>query len=195
MIKIISILSHDGSEGIKIIFESDSGEKSNTVISADDFLSLGIVKGLISEGEYEDIVKAGKYYAARRSAIRMISFGQCSKDRLYQKLRLKGFTHECAKNASDFVFEKGYIDEGLQIENYLKTLVEKKFFGRRKVIPALLAKGYKSGDINRVLDEKYTDSDFKKYRSEFLLSKFGKTMPQTREEAEEMKKALYKQGY
>ena len=63
------------------------------------------------------------------------------------------------------------------------------------MLPALLAKGYSGERISAILDEKYTDSDFKKFRREFLVKTFGKTSPETHEEATEMKKALYKQGY
>ena len=171
------------------------GEKNTYTVGADFYLENEILKGGISEELFDKIVEEDRFYMAKRSAIRMITLSQCSKKRLTQKLMARGFNYKCAKNATDFAARKGYIDEGWQIENYLKTLVEKKHFGRRKVIPALLAKGYSSGEINRILDEKYTDADFKKYRAEFLISTFGKAKPDSSEEALEMKKALYKQGY
>ena len=59
----------------------------------------------------------------------------------------------------------------------------------------LCAKGYSADSINAAIDKNYTDDDFAFYKQKFLEKKFGKTKPETGEEALEMKKALYKQGY
>lgn len=194
MIRILSFRPCDAGDGIKLYAECD-GVKNTYTVSAEFYLENRIEKGDISEDILYDIVEEDKLYGARRAAVRILAAGQCSSHKLYEKLRRRGFPHECAKNATDYVSEKGYIDEDWQIENYLKTLVEKKYYGRRKVIPTLLAKGYSADKISAVLDEKYTEGDFKKFRAEFLLKRFGKTVPETKDEAAEMKKALYKQGY
>ncbi|MBQ2743837.1 MAG: RecX family transcriptional regulator [Oscillospiraceae bacterium] len=194
MIEVLSTRMCDGGDGISLLISND-GVKNKYTVSADFFIENQVAKGFIDEDLFDYIVQESNNYAAKRAAIRIITNGQCSKDKLYKKLRARGFSHECAKNASDFVDSKNYIDEEWQIENYLKTLVEKKNFGKRKVFALLLAKGYKSEDIARIVDAKYSDSDFKKYRSEFLISRFGKSAPETREEAEEFRKELYKNGY
>lgn len=194
MIEILSMSSCDGGDGIKITV-GINGEKNTYKVFSEFYFENQIKKGEIFEEDLNSISENANFYAANRAAIRIISNGQCSEKKLYEKLRLRGFTHECAKNASKNAAEKGYINEDWQIENYIKTLVEKKHFGRRKIIPTLLAKGYKGDRINQILDENYSDEDFKKYRAEFLEDKFGKLKPDTSEEALEMKKALYKQGY
>lgn len=195
MINVISILSHDGGDGIKIIYETETGEKNNTVISADDFLSFGIVKGTVTEEEFKEIEFAAQNYAANRAVIRILSAGQCSRQKLYEKLRRRGFPHQCAKNASDNAAVKGYIDEEWQIESYLRELVERRFIGKRKLVLMLLSKGYSQSKILSVIDRKYSDEDFRIYRQKFLEKKFGKVKPDSFDEAQEMKKALYKQGY
>lgn len=194
MISLVSVRACDGGDGIRLSFDIN-GEKKSLTVSADDFLALGVTKGEIDEGVFDEICDADMNYGAVRAAIRILSAGQCSKKKLYEKLRRRGFTHSCAKNASDFAATHGYIDEDWQIENYLKTLVEKKYVGRRKVLPMLIAKGYSGSKISALLDEKYSDEDFEIAKQQFLMQKFGKTKPETYEEAEEMKKALYKQGY
>ena len=194
MIEIISIKPCDGGDGFKVVC-MDDGVKNTYAVSADFLLENGISKGCIDDDFHEVLIFEDKSYAAKRAAIRMITSSQCSANRLYTKLRSRGFPHECAKNATDFIKEKGYIDEDWQIENYLRILVEKKYFGRRKVLPMLLAKGYEGMKISASLDRMYSDEDFKKLRAEFLFWKFGKTKPETSAEALEMKKALYKQGY
>lgn len=195
MINITSIRSCDGGEGVRIVALTDDCVKNTLTVSADDFLKLGTVKGYITDEEFKELQAADKSYAANRAAVRILSAGQCSKKKLYEKLRRRGFTHECAKNAAENAASRGYIDEQWQIESYIRELVEKRHIGRRKVVPMLLSKGYSGDKISAVLDEKYTDKDFALFRQRFLEKKFGKTMPDNREEAEEMKRALYKQGY
>ncbi len=190
---ILRCCACDAGDGVKLTIEND-GVKNTYTVSAEFYLENGIKKGDFCD-ILDEVTEEDKHYAARRTAIRILNAGQCSAHRLYEKLRMRGFPHECAKNATDFAATSGYIDEDWQIENYLKTLVEKKYYGKRKVLPTLLAKGYSGDKISAILDEKYSDSDFKKFRAEFLMKSFGKTVPETREEVAEMKKALYKQGY
>jgi len=191
---VLRCTSADNGEGVKITIDN-CGVKNTLTVSADDFLSSGIKKGDISEGDFEYLAEADKRYGARRAAIRIIAAGQCSAQKLYEKLRRRGFPHECAKNASDYVKENGYIDEEWQIESYLGDLLEKRYIGRRKFTAMLLAKGYSADKIAAVTDAKYSDEDFALFRRKFLEKTFGKTKPESREEALEMKKALYKQGY
>lgn len=194
MIEILSFCPCDGGDGIKVACLSD-GVKNTYIVSSDFYLDAKLSKGAFDDDLLESIVCEDSAYKAKRSAIRMLSLAQCSAKKLYEKLRGKGFSHSCAKNACDFVREKGYIDEDWQIENYLKTLVLKKHFGRRKIIPTLASKGYHSDKVCTLLDKNYSDEDFANAKRDFLLEKFGKTKPDSFEEAAEMKKALYKQGF
>ena len=194
MISLVSFRSVDSGDGVKIVADRD-GEKISLVISADDFLSLSVVKGECDEALFEEISVSASNFSAYKSAIRMLSVGQCSKKAIYDKLRRRSFSHSAALYASEKVFSRGYINEKWQIENYLKTLISRKFCGRRKAVPFLLAKGYKSADISEVLEENFSESDFAKAKEQFLLKKFGKTKADSAAELAEMKKALYKQGF
>lgn len=194
MISLVSFSYVDGGEGIKIACDR-YGEKYSITISADDFLALGIVKGDVTDYEFIEIERAALYYKAYRSALRMLQSAQCSEKRLYEKLRAKSFSHEASLFASKKAAAGGYIDEEAQIESYLRVLVEKKYCGRRKILPYLLARGYSAAKIHAALDEKYDDSDFARAKKQFLMKKFGKTAPSSPDEAAEMKKELYKQGF
>lgn len=194
MISLVSFRSADAGDGIKIIADCD-GEKVYLTVSADDFLSLSPVKGECDEALFEEIEAASANYSAYRSAIRILSRGQCSKKAIYDKLRRRSFSHSASLFAVEKAFSAGYINEKWQIENYLRTLICKKFCGRRKAVPFLLAKGYKSADINAVLEENFSEKDFSEAKKQFLLKKFGKTSAENAAEYTEMKKALYKQGF
>ncbi|MBR5539137.1 MAG: RecX family transcriptional regulator [Clostridia bacterium] len=194
MISLVSFTYTDGGDGVRI-YAVRGDEKCTLTVCAEDFLELGIVKGDISDHDFLEIERAALYYKAYRTALRILSFGQCSEKRLYEKLRGRSFSHEASLFAAKKAAKGGYVDEKRQIESYVRTLVEKKLCGRRKILPYLLSRGYSADKINEVLDENYSDSDFKRTKKEFLLKTFGKCSPESREEAEEMKKALYKQGF
>ena len=194
MISLVSFCSVDAGDGVKLVADKD-GEKISLIISADDFLSLSIVKGECDEALFEEISASASNYSAYKSAIRMLSACQCSKKAIYDKLRRRSFSHSASLFAAEKAFSAGYINEKWQIENYLATLICKKFCGRRKAVPFLLAKGYKSADINASLEENFSERDFAKAKEQFLLKKFGKTKAESAAELAEMKKALYKQGF
>ena len=185
----------DGGEGITLTVLSADGDKEKLTVSVEDYTAYKLQKGEISEELLFELRAAASVYGAKRAALRILSAGQCSRKKLYEKLLRRGFGASDARAAADFAAEGGYIDETWQIESYLRELVEKRYIGRRKVVPILLAKGYSGERIREVLDEKYTAADFARYKNAFLMKKFGKPTPETREEAEEIKKALYKQGY
>lgn len=174
---------------------SADGEREKLTVSVEDYTEYKLQKGEISEEMLFELRAAASRYGAKRAALRILAVGQCSRKKLQEKLLRRGFRADDARAAADFAADGGYIDENWQIESYLRELVEKRYIGRRKVVPMLLSKGYSGDKIRAVLDEKYTDADFAAYKKAFLTKKFGKTAPDTREEAEEMKKALYKQGF
>ncbi len=194
MICLVSFCSANSGDGVKAVADCD-GEKCSFVISAEDFLSLGLVKGEISAKTLGKIKKAEENYSAYRAALRMLSFGGCSAKALYLKLRKRSFSHNASEYAAKKVACGGYIDEEKQIENYLRQLVTKKFYGRRKILPYLLARGYSGDKIIALLDENYSESDFSRAKVQFLEKKFGTSVPKTPAEAAEMKKELYKRGY
>ena len=192
---IQSLAAADGGEGITLTVLSADGDKEKMTVSLEDYTAYKLQKGEISEEMCFALREAASRYGAKRAALRILAVGQCSRKKLYEKLLHRGFRSADARAATDFAAEGGYIDETWQIESYLRELVEKRYIGRHKVVPMLLAKGYGGEQIRTVLDEKYSDADFAKYKKAFLVKKFGKTTPDSPKEAEEMKKALYKQGF
>ena len=125
----------------------------------------------------------------------MLGAGQCSRRRLYEKLRARRITDADATFAVDTVYAKGYIDEDWQLRSYIRTLTAQKQYGPRKLYAALAAKGYRGDDIRRAMDENFGAEEIRAARRAFLEKKFGKTVPETRDEAAAMRQALYKQGF
>ena len=127
MINIVSILSHDGGDGIKIIYETESGEKNNTVISADDFLSFGIVKGLVTEEEFKEIELAAENFHISPSSLRraFISRLGVSPIQYLTELRMKRAVElliNSTLSIREISTECGYEDE-----KYFSRVFKKKY--------------------------------------------------------------------
>lgn|GEM_PF-1354866 len=194
MILVTSFAATDGGEAVKVLLDVD-GETEKYVLSAADHFTLSLRKGEIDGETYVSVKVAADHYKAVRLASSLSAHSPCSAKKLYGKLRQRGISAGDAQYAVDFLLRIGFLDEKWQIESYLRDMVGKKYMGRHKAVPALLAKGYTSRDIQSVLEEHYSETDFAEAKRAFLLKKFGKLSPDSREEAEEMKKALYKNGH
>ena len=141
------------------------------------------------------VTAAAGRYAALRAAVRMLGAGQCSRRRLYEKLRARRIPDADAAFAVETAYAAGYIDEDWQLKSYIRTLTAQKQYGPRKLYAALAAKGYRGDDIRRAMDESFGEEEIRAARRAFLEKKFGKTAPATRDEAAAMRQALYKQGF
>ena len=184
----------DGGEGVTVTIRHGE-EIERLTVSVADYTALSPTKGETDEAAYFALLHADARYRAVRAALRLLAVGQCSKYRLQQKLRARHFAPEDAEYAATFAAENGYLDESWQILSYLKLLICKKQYGRRKIFPVLLAKGYRADQVREILAENFCDEDFAAAKSAFLERKFGKTVPESAEEARAMKAALYKQGF
>lgn len=171
------------------------GEGDSLTISADDLLALGVERGEIDAVRLAELTAAAGRYDALRAAYRMLAAGQCSRRRLYEKLRARRISDADARFAIEQADEKGYIDEAWQLKSYVRTLTAQRLLGPRKLYAALLAKGYRAAEIRRAIEENYGEDAVRAAKRAFLEKKFGKTEPQTREEAQAMRAALYKQGF
>lgn len=193
---VTRLTSADGGDGVRLTLADFPDGKGHTLtISADDFLAMRIARGAMDADTLAAVTEAAGRYAALRAAIRMLGAGQCSRRRLYEKLRARRITDADATFAVDTVYAKGYIDEDWQLRSYIRTLTAQKQYGPRKLYAALAAKGYRGDDIRRAMDENFGAEEIRAARRVFLEKKFGKAVPETRDEAAAMRQALYKQGF
>ena len=148
-------------------------KKGELIISVDDFIELSLKLGPISPEGFDALAAAADRYGACCAAVHMLSVGACSQKKLAEKLRAKGFSSETADMAVSFAATRGYIDERAQIESYLRLYIENRNYGPRKILPALLSRGYAKSDISDCLLA-YTEADFAQAKARFLLQKFKK---------------------
>ena len=199
-LQITRLVSAGDREGLRIFVTPKNQlppayrKQGALTISVDDFIALSLKLGPISPECLDALTVAADRYGACRAAVRMLSAGACSQKKLVGKLRAKGFSPEHADFAASFAAARGYIDERAQIESYLRLYIENKNYGPRKILPALLSRGYSQSEISDCLLA-YTEADFAHAKARFLLQKFKKETPDTAEEAAKMRAALYKQGF
>ena len=135
---VTRLTSADGGDGVRLtLADFPDGEGRTLTISADDFLAMRIARGAMDADTLAAVTEAAGRYAALRAAIRMLGAGQCSRRRLYEKLRARRITDADATFAVDTVYAKGYIDEDWQLRSYIRTLTAQKQYGPRKLYAAL----------------------------------------------------------
>ena len=186
----------DGGDGVRLtLADFADGEGRTLTVSAEDFVAMRLAHGGMDADTLAAVTAAAGKYAALRAAYRMLAAGQCSRRRLYEKLRARRISDADARFAVDTAYEKGYIDEAWQLQSYIRTLTKGKQYGPRKLYAALAAKGYDGAEIRRAMDENFGEDTVRAAKRAFLEKKFGKTVPATRDEAQAMRQALYKQGF
>lgn len=193
-IELCRLAAADGGDGVKLYITCD-GESESIVISNDDYIELAPEKGKLEEGTLDEIRVRAVSYAAKRAALRILAAGQCSEKKLAEKLRLRRFSARDAAAAAAFAAAAGYIDECAQVENLVDSLFFRKGYGPRKIRPMLLAKGYAKADIDRAIADRITKEDVAKAKAALLVKKFGKTKPESYEEAAAFRAALYRGGF
>ena len=93
----------------------------------------------------------------RRRAARIQGISPNSERALLQKLTLRGFPEDVARESISALSRLGYLNEEDQLSR-LVELAAKKFWPRRKLLLALLRKGYGREDALRAMeDAEYKD--------------------------------------
>lgn len=199
-LRVARILPADGGDGMQIhvmpsaLLPSVYRQTGILTISVDDYLELSLDLGPISPEVLPKLMECADRYAAVRYAVRLLSGGMYNKQQLARKLHLKGYSDMAIRHALSFVVGCGYVNEKMQIESYIRVCIRRRGYGRRKIWAVLMKRGYAQEDIKNAL-AMYTDEDFENSKHDFLMRKFGKLEPETKEEAEAFQRALYNHGF
>lgn len=84
-----------------------------------------------------------EFARARKTAVNILSYSDNSEHRLREKLAFKGFSHEAADHAVEYVIQKGWLDERKQAEAAVRYLAEVKLYGKRRILLELKKRGIK----------------------------------------------------
>ena len=173
---------------LRVGISGENGEFSLTV-SEREYSDAG---ALLSGDSFNEeailaLRTADERYRAKAKALRVLSYGDNSEGMLMRKLLCAGISRAVAHEVVCEMVSRGYINSRRQLEKLVLCEVNFKNAGPKKLIPKLVAKGYKKSEVEEVISELEArgEIDFDAAR-ERLLQGVGD---------DEVKKILYKNGY
>lgn len=178
-----------GAKGYLRIGISDGEEKTAFTVSEREYAEAGalLVGDAPSEDELLTLKIADERYRATSKALRVLSYGDNSEGMLMRKLLSAGIGREICGEVVCEMVRLGYINSKRQLEKLISYEVNVKNTGPMKLIPKLLAKGYKKKEVEEIVDDLLSRGEisFDEARERLLLGV----------SEEETKKILYKNGY
>lgn len=169
-------------------------EKSEFTVSESDYRDADSpsVGDILTRDALSLLKNADMRYKARMRALRILSFGDNSEKMLKIKLMRMGASREVCDEVAAEMVDRGYVDSHRQLERLIVYEANEKLHGPKKILPRLIAKGYSREDISAVMDSliERQEIDFNESK-ERLIEKHRID----REDEEEIKKILYKNGY
>ena len=170
----------------------DGEEKLDFTVSESEYISLG---SFLCGDDVEDIEAlraCDMRYRAKLYALRILSYGNNSASTLKRKLILKSISPGVAAEVCKEMIGLGYINEDAQLRSLIENEANFKLSGRRKIIPKLIAKGYKKENIELVLEDLISHGivDFNENKRKLIEKKLTRGAG-----AAEKRKLLYSYGY
>ncbi len=107
------------------------------------------------------------------SALKILSRKRVSSKEISKKLEKKGFSPEEIEKTLKYLNESHYINDEELLVDYLKLLIEKRFYGPEKVVAYLRNKGFSSQDIREKLSAQYSENQIVEYGKKFIDKKFN----------------------
>ena len=190
--KIIYVRPAGAARGRLRIGVDCDGEKQDFSLSESEYSAVGspLSGDIIDADIRERMAEFDLHFRARKKALGILSYADNSEISLIRKLRTAGFSEKLSRTVAEEMVMRGYINENRQLKHLISTEVRLHMTGPKKLIPKLMAKGYKRSDIDIALDEltECGEVDFAEAKARLLMGL-------RREDTELIKKTLYKNGY
>lgn len=172
-----------------------NGENSETrvlPISVEQYRTLNLRRGAITEECFEELERASRLCGAIRCGENLLSYGANSEKMLAVKIARHGFAREDALAAAEHLREIGLINEEADMRREVEKCL-RKLWGASRIKAHLWEKGFSSETVN-ALETLLADIDFSKACAEMIRKHYGGA-PQSSEEARRQTAALYRYGY
>ena len=145
-ITVSCISARSGGEEMEISFRllDDTGErecKESFIISAEQYLTIGVSKGDADEDTYDEIGHAATVWNAVKRGMSVLSYGACSQKALRVKLCAKGIDKEIAAEAAERLVAMGLIRENEDAARAAEKMAA-RLWGKRRISAGLYEKGY-----------------------------------------------------
>lgn len=183
--------------GISVSIRIVTAEANETVeyLISREFWHWGRLQsgGTITE---EDYLRMERSAALSRAIARMkgiLSYSGVSRRTLIHKLKGYDFSEEICEYAADYAVEHGMVKEDVQVEHAIDTYLRRKYWGRRRIVAELSAKGYPREVIENALAE-IPEEEFMHALHVILVKKYGE-IPADPQEKQKMILSLLRMGY
>jgi regulatory protein len=196
-IEVVSVaaLSEGAEMVVTLSVSSEYGmsEKRKFLLFTEQYLNLGIRKGMVIDEEtFDKIEELSKTCRAIRKGTDLLSYSSSSKARLVGRLRSKGIDKESATSAAEHLEKIGLIDEELDVERQVASCL-KKLWGRKRIFQELCAKGYEKSVVENEVSK--LDEDLMVKNCAELLKKKHRVIPNDPDVIKKIVASLVRYGY
>ena len=158
VLTLVSLSAREGDQ-IAVSFEIRNGEgvqQEQFLIPTALVADLRLASGEVDRSCYDAVVRGAELHAAIKRGLRILSYGSASEKMLCRKLQMKGIRREIAEEAVAELCCQGYLNPTEDALREADRCV-RKLWGRRRIVSALLEKGYPRDSIENVLDSLSND--------------------------------------
>ena len=200
-ISVYRIQATDGGAEAEISVEIANGVESQHIkgrISAAMLSALGLPASVkqpifLEREKCDALFRCMKLYAAIKKGIDLLGYAKNTAKTLQYKLKRKGFSEDIAKEAVEFLSEKGYIREDEDAYYFAQTLAERKRYGKSRIQKEMFAKGFSSETIRETLD--ILEVDFTEICAARLDAMGGASLFETPEDRKKITASLLRYGF
>lgn len=158
-ISVYRIQAADGGAEAEISIEISNGAESQHIkgkVSAAMLSALALPSSVkapiaLDRVRCEEILRCMKLHAAIKKGMDLLGYAKNTAKTLQYKLKQKGFPEDIAKEAVDFLSEKGYIRESDDAMLFAENLANRKLYGKNRIKKEMFAKGFSSEIIRETL--------------------------------------------
>ena len=100
-----------------------------------------------SDEQWDEVLSDNAYISTRRRAFNILGYHAVSQRELFNKLTQKGADKETAEKVVDKMLELGLLNDKALLKEKVRHLVEVKKYGEKRIVSALMLKGFEKNDI------------------------------------------------
>lgn len=100
-----------------------------------------------SDEQWNEVLSDNAYISARRRAFNILGYHAVSQRELFNKLTQKGADKETAEKVVDKMLELGLLNDKALLKEKVRHLAEVKKYGEKRIVSALMLKGFEKNDI------------------------------------------------
>ncbi len=182
-------------EGVDFIFRPDAGGDISLTLPDEIYLEWqGRVGERISDEDFAYLEKESETYSAVLRGIDLLDFGDATVTSMTRKLRTKGFSPAAARRAAEILAERGLINELRFARRAVRYYLEKKNYGRSRIISEMYAKGFSRETVDEVMDGIPHETFIAACRA-MIAKKYGGSLPTDPDGYRRAVSALFRYGF